>query len=56
MATNDPPAALFPPGCKCQSYGRGLTMTRVDSPYCPIHANLAYQCLSSPLKLVEPNV
>ena len=28
---------LFPPGCVCSSYGRGLTMTRVTSPSCPVH-------------------
>ncbi len=33
------PKALFPPGCKCPSYGHGLTMTRVNAPYCPIHGS-----------------
>lgn len=31
---------LFPKGCTCLSYGRGLTMTRVNSPYCPVHAGV----------------
>lgn len=30
---------LFPPGCTCGSYGRGLTMTRVLSTSCPVHAD-----------------
>ena len=29
---------LFPKGCTCLFYGRGLTMTRVNVTYCPIHA------------------
>jgi hypothetical protein len=28
---------LFPAGCTCLSYGHGLSMTRVDSPTCPVH-------------------
>ncbi len=38
---NDPcsghPRQLFPPGCECPSYGHGLTMTRVNATYCPVH-------------------
>ncbi len=28
---------LFPPRCNCPSYGHGLTMTRVNATYCPVH-------------------
>jgi hypothetical protein len=28
---------LFPEGCACGSYGRGLTMTRVHRESCPVH-------------------
>ena len=31
------PELLFPEGCNCGAYGHGLTMTRVNSPFCPVH-------------------
>ena len=38
MTDRDSATALFPKGCTCLSYGGGLTMTRVNSPYCLVHA------------------
>lgn len=29
--------ALFPDGCTCGHYGKGLTMTRVHMETCPVH-------------------
>jgi len=34
-------ARLFPQGCTCLSYGRGLTETRVNTQTCPVHGNAA---------------
>jgi hypothetical protein len=34
------PRSMFPEGCTCPEYGRGLSLTRVHSATCPVHREL----------------